>query len=172
MSVLEVSFVLDKIKANWSAGTYANIPLERVDRTESDHLDGSVRSHTEDLQADNFVGATLSGRAATPIGTEYDHGIETVVPVRIEGLHTTTYGKIDPDASLPPGNANDPVPWEELVYEIRDAILTERKEPATGRSGISYRDLIVQDWTDDSADYGDYYRADFDVVFRGYETLP
>jgi len=172
VSADEVTWILDHIKSNWSAGTYSDIPLELIDRDESELLDGDVRQHTTELQADNYVGATLAERATSPVGTEYDHDIETVVAVRVTGLHHTEYGYVDPDATLPPATAGDPVPFADFVDEIRDTILTEREHPDAGRARYDYTNLLVQDWSGASADYGDFYRSDFDVVFQGYETLP
>jgi hypothetical protein len=167
-----VDAVLDFIKNNWSAGSYSDIPLERIDRDNSELLDGGVRSHSEDLQADNYVGATLADASREPLGTGYDHRVEVVVGVRVEGLHHTGYGNIDPDASLPPATAGDPVPWSELVDEIRTAILRDRTFPDTSRSDIGYKDLFITNDTPAASDYGDYYRRDFDVAFRGFEELP
>lgn len=177
-----VDAVLGFITDNWQAGTYADIPLERIDRDDSELLDGSVRSHSEDLQADNYVGATLADTDRQAIGTEYDHQVEVVVGVRIEGLHHTEHGNVDPDAALPPGTANDPVPWFEyvdgsdteqpgLVKEIRDAILRDRTFPSTRQADISYTDLQIANGVDTSSDYTDYYRHDFDVILSGYEEL-
>lgn len=167
MSAEEVDFVLAAIADNWPGpeADLSDVPLERIDRDESTILEGSVRTHEADLQQSNYVGATLASRAASPIGTEYDHDLETVVGIRIEGLHHSQFGHVDPDGA-------EGVAWTALVHNIRDAILTERREPDAGRSGVSYTDLLVQDWSPDSASHGDYYREDFDVVFRGFEELP
>lgn len=169
-----IDFVLSAIKDNWSAGSYSNIPLERVDRDNSDQLDGNVRSHTADLQADNYVGCSYAGRSQTPIGTEYDHELAVTVNVRIEGLHHTEHGKVDPTASLPPATANDPVPFSgsnSLVGEIRAAILGDKAYPDTGVADIDYTNLVIDNETPLGFEYGDYYRHDFDVLFEGYETL-
>jgi len=171
MSAPEVTWTLDKIKTNWSAGSYSDIPLERIDRDDSDKLDGNVRSHVSDLQADNYVGATFADRSTSPIGTEFDYDVEAVVGVRIEGLHHTEYGYVDPDASLPPSTAGDPVPWDALVEEIRSAIMTDRKHPSVGRSNVSYTDVQIANENRQSANFGDYYRCDFDLLFNGYEEL-
>lgn len=172
MSSPETDWVLSEIKSNWSAGTYADIPLERVDREDSDQLDGNVRSHTGDLQANNFVGAALASRPREPIGSGFDYSVEAVVTVRVEGLHTTEHGNIDPSASLPPSTAGDPVPFNDLVDEIQDAVQSNRTFPSVGRSDTDYTDVQLQNDTRRSSEYGDYYRADFELLFRGYETPP
>lgn len=178
-----VDAVLDFIKDNWQAGSYSDIPLERIDRDNSKLLDGAIRSHSAELEADNYVGATLADRDPSAIGTEYDHQLEVVVGVRIEGLHADKYGKVDPDASLPPNTANDPVPWFEyvdgnnneqpgLVKEVRDAILRDRTFPSTRQADIAYTDLQITNESDSSDDHRDFFRHDFDVVFSGFEELP
>lgn len=169
-----VQYVLDKIKANWSAGNYADIPLERIDRDNSEQLDDNIRAHTEELQSDNYVGASFANRENNPIGTEYDHDIGITVNVRIEGLHKSEYGKVDPSASLPPATANDPIPFAgptALVGEIRDTILAERTFPDTGVADIDYTNLVVSNEAPLSYEYGDYYRHDMDIIFEGYEEL-
>lgn len=169
-----VDFVLSKIKSNWSAGSYADIPLERIDRDNSDQLDDNIRSHTADLQADNYVGASFSGRTQSPLGTEYDHDLSLVVNVRIEGLHTSEHGYVDPDASLPPATAGDPVPFSGpngLVGEIRDTILVERTFPDVGVADFDLTHLTIESEVPDAVSFGDYYRHDFDVRFDGYESL-
>lgn len=165
-----VDYVLDKVKTNWSAGTYGDIPIERIDRDNSEKLDGNVRSHTEDLQANNFVGAAFADRIPEPIGTEYDLDVDVVVSVRIEGLHHTEFGYVNPDNSLPPTTAGDPVPWTDFVKEIRSTINTERTFPNT-TSSINYTDLVITNENPLSYEYGDYYRHEFDVAFAGYEDL-
>jgi hypothetical protein len=168
----EVDWTLSAIKTNWQAGSYGDIPLERVDRDESQLLDKGVRRLSGDLQDTNFVGATLADRDTTPIGTEYDHKTEAVVGVRILGMHKSEFGKVAPDASLPPTTANDLVPWEELVSEIRKAILRDRTFPDAGNAETDYTDVQIANPTPDAAAYGNFYRYDFDLLFRGYESLP
>jgi len=167
-----VDWVLDTIETHWPAGSYSDIPLERIDRDNSELLDGSVTSHTEDLEAGNYVGASYADRAQTPIGTNYDLDLEVVVGVRIEGmLRGDNYGFINPDASVPPATAGDPVPWTPLVDAIRAAIYTGRKFPDTGRTNVDFTHLLITNEAPQASDYGDYYRHDFDVVFDGFETL-
>lgn len=166
-----VDTILSAIKSNWSAGSYADIPLERVNRDDSDQLDDSIRSHTEDLQADNYVGVSYADRTPTPIGTEYDSQTDVTVNVRIEGLHVSEHGYVNPSNSLPPSSAGDPVPWTPLVKEIRAAIEADRTFPSTGEADIDYTSLVVRNENPLAYEYGDYYRHDFDVVFEGYEEL-
>jgi hypothetical protein len=143
-------------------------PLKRVDRDESHVLDGDIRSRKEDLQKANYVGSTLADVSSVPVGTEYDHRREAVVGVRIEGLHHSEWGHVDPAGS-------NGIPFDNdggLVDKIRDALLAERTYPAAGGQGVTYTDLRITNESPQSSTYGDYYRHDFDVLFTGYETLP
>jgi len=174
-----VAEVFDLIQTNWGPGSFTDIPLERVDRDTSTLLDGNIRSRTQDLQQSNYVGASFADAERTPIGTSYDHKIEAVVGVRIEGLHVDYDGLINPEASMPPGNVGGPVPWFEdttasevgLVKAIRDAITDGRTFPSTGQQDIAYLDILIRNENPTSADLGDYFRHDFDAVFRGFEDL-
>ena len=142
-------------------------PLKRVDRDESEILEGNIRKRKGDLKDANFVGATFADRVPTPIGTEYDHAVEAVVGVRIEGLHHSEWGHVDPDGveGIPFGDDGG------LVDRIRDAILVERRYPDAGGTNVTYTNLTVTNEASQSSNYADYYRYDFDVVFDGFEDL-
>lgn len=144
------------------------VPLRRVDRDESELLEGDISKRTADLTDANYVGASLADVSNEPVGTEYDHDREVVVGVRIEGLTHREYGYVDPSGSAG-------VPFDAdggLVDRIRDAILVERHYPAAGKSGVTYTDLQITNEAPQSSDYQDYYRYDFDLVLNGYEDLP
>jgi len=160
----EVDFVLDQLASVVNAQPAAH-PLRRVDRDDSDDLDGSIRTREAELQAANYVGASLADESTSPVGSAYDHDYERVVGLRIEGLHHSQYGHVDPDGA-------NGVVWDDLVHSIRHELLGSRTFPAAGRSDVDYTDLRLQNEAPQSADYADYYRYDADIVFRGYETLP
>lgn len=167
--------MLSKIKENWSAGNYGDIPIERVDEDSSESLDQNIRKNTGELKTTNFVEAAFVDKNTAPIGTEFDLKVDgLVVRVRVSGLHHSKYGFVDPSATIPPSSAGDPVPFNErtgLVGEIKDAIYEEKKYPDTS-SDIDYTDLIIDDTPGPlSYEYGDYYHYEFRVVFTGFETL-
>lgn len=169
-----VDFVLSKIKNNWSAGTYADIPLERVDGASNQQLDANIRKSTHELQANNFVEAAYVDRNTSAIGTEYDLDVETVVNVRVSGLHHTEYGYINPSNNLPPNTAGDPVPFNDddgLVGAIKDTLNAERTFPdVTSRADET--DLVINNAPGPlSYEYGDYYLYEFEVGINGYEDL-
>jgi hypothetical protein len=144
------------------------VPLRRVDRDDSRILDGGVRSRKADLQTANYVGVTLADVSNSPVGTEYDHEREAVVGVRIEGLHYSKHGHVDPEGS-------DGVPFGEaggLVDRVRDALLVERTWPDAGGTNVTYTDLRVTNESPQSDNYQDYYHWDCDIVFNGYRELP
>ncbi|WP_254766505.1 hypothetical protein [Salinilacihabitans rarus] len=168
----EVDWVLATIKANWAAGAWADVPLERIDRDNSELLEGDIRSRKEDLQRSNYVGAALADRATSPLGFEYDHEVEAVVGVRVEGLHADQWGHVDPDGALPPTADDDGVPFDALVREIRKTLLRDRTYPQTNTPDTDHYTVLVTNESPDSAAFRDYYRYDLDVILRGDEKLP
>jgi hypothetical protein len=166
-------YVLSAIKDNWSAGSYADIPLERVDGDTSEDIADNLRTRTSELQDANYVEAQHTDRTDRPVGSEYDLHLDDpglVVSVSVTGLHRTKHGCVDPDASLPPATAGDPVPFYDLRKEIVRTIHAEKGFPDTS-SSIDYTDLQVINRAPLSYEYGDYYRYDFDVAFGGFEQL-
>jgi hypothetical protein len=176
----EVEWVLDQlttavnaIQNNYTLSDGDPVTVKRVDRDESRLYTGSdsvdmstpIRSRTGELKTGVFVGASLVDRSPTAVGTEYDHELETVVGLRVEGLHYAEWGHVDPD-----GDAG--VPFNVLISEVRDALLKQRTYPAAGGSGVSYTDLQLQNEADTSSNWKDFYRHSVDVVFNGFETLP
>ncbi|WP_135852611.1 hypothetical protein [Halorussus salinus] len=143
-------------------------PLQRIDRDESEFFDDGIRSRTAELRKTNAVGASLADVTNDPVGTEYDHAREAVVGVRIEGLHESEFGYIDPGGS-------DGIPFSGgggLVDRIRDALLVNRTYPDAGGTGVTYTGLRLVNESNQSSNYQDYFRHDFDIVFNGYEELP
>jgi len=57
------------------------------------------------------------------------------------------------------------------VKEIRDTITAERRRPDTGQSDVEFADLTVLFEDPGSTAYGDAYRHDLEIGFRGFETL-
>lgn len=170
-----VDFVLAAIKDNWPAGSYADIPIERIDRDRWYILERGFRKKDPEMTKTNYVSAAFTGRTDSPIGTSYDLDVDgLVVEVRVEGLDHSEHGYVDPTASLPPASAGDPVPFNEddgLVGAIKDAIHAERTFPdATSR--VDETDLVIRNEPGPlSYESFDGYRYQFDVVLSGYEDL-
>lgn len=178
MSAPEVAFVLDAVDDNLTGGGNAgagyfgaghddleDLPVERIDRDDSDILERGIHRASDDLNRSVYVGAGLATRTTSPIGTEYDHDLQTAVGVRIEAAHHSEWGKVDP-------SGDNGVPFDEIVQGVRAAILQEREFPSPERGNTEYTHLALANDQDRSADYADYYRYDFDVLFEGFETLP
>jgi len=181
----DIDFLIERIEDEYGAGTmpagYGDAgvelpPLLVTDRSGDEHDAGegltggggagsADQTHTADLTDTNVVSIAPAEETSTPIGTEYDHRVERTVGVRIEAVHHSQWGYIDP-------HGEQGLPWGALKRCVRRAILRARTYPATGTPDISYTHLRLANETDQSANYGDYYRADLDVVFDGFETLP
>ena len=180
----EVRWVLDTVKDNWpghgDSGTYGDgvygdglyyssdgfpADLYRIDRDEPRILELERRSRSLELRRGNAIGVSRASRTPEPIGTEYDHRVETVVSVRLEGLHTEKSGHVE-----------SPAAFEALVRSAQHAILSERSFPTVddvdGPVGsVDYHSLFVENEADLSHEHPDYFRRDFDVRLVGFERL-
>lgn len=169
-----VQFVLDAIDTNTSQAL-ADIPLERIDRDNSDLLDGApVHQMGAELEEMNYVGAALESLNGDPIGADYDLAVDPVVSVRLVGAHVAEFGAIDPQIGTP--QARSPgyptTTWYDLTQAVRRAVLDARTFPAVGASNFAFKDLFIENYTDTASEYADYYQLDFDVRFGGFEVLP
>lgn len=161
----EVAYVLDTIKERWPGEEFPE-DLARINRDEPEILETGDRTRSLELSNWNAVGASLSERTTDPRGAEYDHNVETVVSVRVEGLHTAEWGHVESTAA-----------FEALVRKIQRALLLDRSYPdvtpeADEVGFVTYQDLRIEGEQDLSADNKDYYRRDFDVRLTGVEELP
>jgi hypothetical protein len=172
----EVDWALDQL-ASVVDDQPADHSLRRVDRDDSEvyetgqtvDMETPIHDRTGQLEKANFVGVSLADRAPTPIGTSFDYDLETVLGVRIEGLTADggEWGHIDPDGA-------DGVPFDGaggLVPQIRAALLANRTFPDAGRPAVDYTDVRTANEVNQSSNYSDYFRYDFDLVFSGYEEL-
>jgi hypothetical protein len=168
----EVDWVLDQL-ASVVNDQPADHPLRRVDRDHSRVYESSqtvdmttpIRKRKEQLQQANYVGATHADRSPDPIGTEYDHRIETVVGIRLEGAHHSEWGHIDPDG-------NEGVAFDTLTRQVRRTLLAAREFPDPSAPHTQYHSLFVRNTDYQLSDYSDFYRWSADVVLAGYEQLP
>jgi hypothetical protein len=143
-------------------------PLKRVNRDESRILEGDIRDRTGELKTANFVGAAHVDHEAAPIGTEYDLDVEDVVGIRIEGLHHSEWGHVDPAGTDGVVFSGDPG----LVQEIKAALYDARTFPDAGRASVNFTDLRLTNHAPQSHLWADAFRYDVDVVFQGFEELP
>mgnify|MGYP006286310823 FL=1 len=121
-----------------------------------------MRTRTAQLKQANYVGATLASADRSPIGTEYDYHVDDVVRVRVEGLHHSEWGHIDPAGQ-------DGVAFVALVDAIQDAIDSAATFPQVPGEDARYTHLLVTNDDPQSSDWADFYRYSFDIEFSGYE---
>lgn len=175
MTATPVKYVLDELGSVVSSQP-ADAPLKRVDRdnaavydgTGAFDLSGSIRDRKSDLQQANVVGASYADRGDEYIGTAPNLDLEEVVGVRIEGLHSSEYGNINPegtDGVVFAGTDNA------LVQQILDALYSGLRFPDADRTPVEFTDLAIVNHAPQANLWADYYRYDFDVAFSGYETL-
>lgn len=172
MTAPEVEFLLDTV-ASVVTDQPAEHELRRVNRDTSRVYDGDgtldmttpQHRRTAPLEVANYVGVRSVGESPTPIGTEYDHDLEMTCSVRVEGMSAREHGHIDPDG-------DGGVVFDALCRALQRSVLAERSYPDVGRPDTTYHTLTVANVDDQAAEYADFSRAEWDVQFRGYETLP
>ncbi|QLG47895.1 hypothetical protein [Natrinema halophilum] len=169
----EVGWVLETIKSNypvaWPTDDEGDPELYRINRDEPETLETGERSKTIELTKASAIGASLANRDTQPVGTEYDHRVETTISCRLEGVtgRSGEFGRIDSAAG-----------FEQLVRYIQHAINAERSYPTVDDVGqddigsVAYHSLFVENETDLSHEERDYFRRDWDVRFVGFSSLP
>lgn len=132
-----------------------------IDRDDATSAGFNGRRVSYDLTDSHVVSVASSPeRQTTAIGTEYDHRVEDAVNVRLEGAHTDEHGTIA-----------DAQEWQAIVAEAKRVIMVERTSyPRV--NGVDYNSVLLGTENSRSANYKDYYRYEFDILFRGYEELP
>jgi len=111
----------------------------------------------ETIKDSEFAVEVFDRFASTANYLSFEHGGDE--------LATSDVGHVDPDGAAG-------APWSSLVATIRRALARKRTFPSVGRPDVDYLDLRFTNPAPRSADWGDYYRYDVDVLFRGYEDLP
>ncbi|MDS0258569.1 hypothetical protein NDI56_03980 [Haloarcula sp. S1CR25-12] len=152
------------------------VRVRRVDRDTSRIWDGDgtldmstpIRERSAALEKGVYIGVQYAESAEEPIGTEYDLDKEVVVGVRLEGLTSQggEWGHVDPEGA-------DGVPWHGpngFLRRVKAAIYAGREYPDADPD-VGFTHLTLANEADQSSNYADYYRTDFDVVFDGFETL-
>lgn len=122
------------------------------------------RQVTIDLAKD--VSVTIDAtpdRVEEPIGTEYNLRVEDSVSVLIEGVHADEFGQID-----------DPETFQELVNEVKRAVLQGRTDPPSSGTGFGadYHTVVPANaGRPPESNQTDYFAYSFDLQFRGYQNL-
>jgi hypothetical protein len=154
----------------WTGGLPSDLRLaDRDDSyvlnvdTGTDPTTLSRAEHTTDwdLSRGNILGVALTDEGRDPAGlggTEYR--AEPTLTVRIEAAHEDQHGAVaDADA---------------FMSLVREAIAVVQRIDNGTLQGAPTADFHVADPGDQSprmSDAKDYYRYDFDVAARGYETV-
>ena len=175
MPTHEVKFLLETL-GDLAAAQPADHPLRRVDRDNSRvyetdaTLDMSTPLHTrkEDLKAANYVGVASQSTDPTPAGPGQRYELQTACSLRLEGLTRVggEWGHVHPD-----GEDGAPT-FDSLFRSLFDAVNAAMSYPDVGRPGVAYHDLTITNVDDGQSEYSDFYRAEFDVQFRGYTDTP
>lgn len=175
MSTHEVEFLLD-VFSDVADAQPADHPLRRVDRDTSRvyetgaPLDMTRPLYTReaDLEAANHVGVASQTTDPTPAGPNQRYELVATASIRLEALTREggQYGHVHPERE-------DGAPtFDTLFRGVLDAIRAEMSYPGVGRPGVAYRDLTLTNVDEQLSDYKDFYRAEFDVQFRGYTDTP
>jgi hypothetical protein len=174
MTATPVNWVLDELGAVVDAQPDDH-PLKRVDRDNALLYDGSgdfdmsgsVRSRTGELQTANFVGASYADRSESYVGTAPNLDLDEVVSLRIEGLHHSEWGHVDPagdEGVVFHGTDTS------LVQQVTDTLLDALAYPDAGRTSVAFTHLSIEHFPDVSA-YADHYDYRLDITFDGFEAL-
>lgn len=175
MTAQPTEWVLDELGPVVEAQPAAH-PLLRVDGDESQQYEGggafdtsgAVRDHAAELQDANVVTASYVERSDEYVGTGPDLSLEEVVELRVEGLHHSEFGHVDPAGQ-------DGVPFhgtdDALVQQIVDRLYANLRFPDAGRTPVGFTHLSIQHFPDVGA-FADFYDYRLEVRFDGFETLP
>lgn len=158
----------------------ADIPLERIDRDNADNIDnpsGWVHTHSESPQAMNYVGAATGPWTDRPISSDYDVESTRIVSLKLEGMHVSEFGAIDPNAGTADAvSVSHPTTdWSTLKDNVRVALYQDdnRKTPGVqDRPNVGFKDLFIDQWDDQSRNYADGYVLFAEIRFVGFEELP
>jgi len=135
------------------------VPVRRVDRNESEIYDGGIRTRKADLQASNYISAALVDDDESHGGFGDEYNAEAIVSLRVEGLTHREYGHIDPDGE-------DGIDFTTLYRLVRDTLQAADEHPAV--SGRGFHTVFLENGTNRSRDYADFYDYRVDVRFDGF----
>lgn len=175
MSTHEVEFLLETL-ADVVDAQPTDHPLRRVDRDTSRVYETSgtldmqapLYTRESDLGKANYVGVASQTTDPTPAGPNQRYELVATASVRLEALTRDggQYGHVHPE-----GKDGAPT-FDALFRAVFDAVRAEMSYPAVGRPGVTYCDLTITNIDEQLSDNKDFYRAEFDVQFRGYTDTP
>ena len=175
MSTHEVEFLLEAL-ADVVDAQPADHPLRRVDRDTSRvyetggtlDMQSPLYTRKADLKKANYVGVASQTTDPTPAGPNERYELVATASIRLEALTRDggEWGHVHPE-----GESGAPT-FDGLFRAVFDAVRTEMSYPDVGRPGVAYRDLTITNIDEQLSDDKDFYRAEFDVQFRGYTDTP
>jgi len=161
------SFLLDVLHSEWGEGDEplpTNVSLSNVvfiDRRNTTRQGQRTRDAKADLSAHNAVGVgagpTTDNQAT---GFDFNYRYEGGADVRVRGKAATEGGFV--------ADADE---WSALTDEAKRIINGHRRHPITRPGFGGAYTLMIDNYNDESQNYTENYRADFDVLFRGIENL-
>jgi len=161
----ETTWLLGVIKDNWPGASWPS-DLVRRNRDNAETLDAvGRREEGVDLDLYNAISVSYGSRQDELFGTTPQYRIQTVLDVRIEGVHEDEHGQITDDDE-----------FRKLVKYTQHAIdtqITYPSVPSTDDIGrVEYLDLRIQDETAGLSAAKDYYDYTFSVSMRGNKNTP
>ncbi|MFC5135495.1 MULTISPECIES: hypothetical protein [Haloferacaceae] len=137
------------------------VPVRRIDRNDSEIADGNIQSRRGELTKSNFVTAEIVDDDSSHGGWGDDYDTEAIVSLRVEGLlRGDEFGHVHPDGE-------NGIPFTTLYRRVRDALREQDEHPDV--SGQTYHTLFLENGTNRSGDYEDFYDYRLDCRFAGYD---
>ena len=139
------------------------VPVRRVDRNESAIYDGAgIRKRKGDLKKSNYISAALVNDDESHGGFGDEYNAEAIVSLRVEGLTHREHGHVDPDG-------DDGIDFTTFYRLVRDELQANDEYPAV--TGRGYQTLFLDNGTNRSRDYADFYDYRVDVRFDGFADI-
>lgn len=158
-------FVLETLHNDWGQGPEPAPPKPIIiDRRDTSRMGQREPNRKADLTVNNAIGVGAAPNTDNqPTGFGFNYTFEGGADVRVEGRPTTESGHITPRSG----------DWSALTGEAQRCINAKRRWPIPNESGDggAYTAYITN-ISDESQQWQDHYRMNFDVLFRGREMLP
>ena len=131
------------------------------DNSTSEEFEGR-RVKFDPERTNAIVVSSSPNRIQEPVGTEFDYRFEDGVSIRIAGLERGRHF----------GHLSSAMEFQQLVGEVRRVIHDHRTLPDLDIPNTGGLDARIEDETNLSSQYRDWYEYDMTVVIRGFESLP
>lgn len=156
----EVRWLLETIEEEWPGGNFAEENVVRVDFDAPEILENSERRQGVELSQHASITTLEGDRARDPLGTEFDYEVETILDVRIEGVHEHAGGTIS--------SKNE---FRRLKNYTQAAIDARRTYPTIDADDevglVNYFEGRIENENSFMNEHSDEFRVDFEVRLRG-----